>query len=125
MSTSCLGSDSISTLNCELRATGGTLGTERSRTSLLVTPAAMVVNLLVRGQYDVIESMTEGRNLSSEALRRAIDAYGRRLVSIPDTEWEAFEATPVPDSTPTVYRAAVRLWTQEEGESDLTIQLAF
>jgi hypothetical protein len=44
-----LGWDSPSTLNCESRAAGGTL-TERSRVSLLATPAAMVVNLLVREQ---------------------------------------------------------------------------
>jgi hypothetical protein len=99
--------------------------TERSRTSLLATPAAMDVNLLVREQYDVVEAMTEGRNLSSDALRRAIEQYGRRLVSIPDNERDAFEPRRVPDSTPTLYHAAVHLWTQEEGQSDLTVQLAF
>ena len=83
----------------------------------------VIVDLLVRREYDVVERMTKGDRMSAAAMSQAISQYGRRLVR-PDPAdwWPLVEITPVSVEHGMVHVAAP-LWTAEEGRSDLTLEL--
>jgi hypothetical protein len=82
------------------------------------------VDLLVRRDYSTIERMTRGRRLSATDLERAVSEYRRKLVNPDGGWWESVEVTPIRSADQSsAYHVAVPLWTQEEGRSDLTLEL--
>ena len=95
---------------------------ERELTRMLAVGCAMAATQLVHGDYDVLEAMTRGRHLSEEELRRAVADYGRRLVEVPEGEWEYLDWRRVPGAEPPTYDVSVPMWT-EQGECDLTLEL--
>jgi hypothetical protein len=88
-----------------------------------VTAVQAVVDLLVRKEYGVIEKMTRGRRLPAEELRRAVEGYGGKLVPPPDDAWRSLEVIAVRHQDIPEYFIAIPLWTEEEGRSDLTLEL--
>jgi hypothetical protein len=82
-----------------------------------------IVDLLVRGEYETVERITEGFRMSAGEIEKGIADYGRTLVA-PDVSawWPLVIVTPV-TSEPGKYHVAVPLWTAEEGRSDLSIEL--
>jgi hypothetical protein len=82
-----------------------------------------VFDLLVRGEYEAVERMTEGDRMSAGEISEAISEFGRTLVR-PDTEewWPLVVVTPVTAERGKLHVAAP-LWTAEEGRSDLTLEL--
>jgi hypothetical protein len=88
----------------------------------LRTAVSIAVNLLVNGEYQVLESLTQGHFLSAAQLGRAIDDYGRRLIRPPDSAFEHLGLVQTPDIEPATFQVAFPLWT-EEGPSDLTLEL--
>jgi hypothetical protein len=91
--------------------------------SQIRTAVSMTVNLLVRGQYDVLESMTRGKWLSAGQLRQAVTEYPHRLVQPPDSAWENLDVMHAMDLEPATFLVDFPLWTDDEGLSDLTLQL--
>ena len=89
--------------------------------SAIEVAARIVVALLVGGKYDVVEAMTRGRRLSSQALRTAVEDYGRTLVDVPEEAWSVDVAPMDEEGT---FHLIVDLWTREEGRSDLSLELA-
>lgn len=85
--------------------------------------ASTVVNLLVRRQYDVLESMTGGRWLSAVQIREGVEEYGRTLSRPPESAWVELDIAQFPDTEPPMFHTIVPLWTEEEGQSDLTLEL--
>ena len=83
---------------------------------------AVIVDLLVRGEYETVERVTRARRLTSRELADAVARYGRTLVTPRAGWWESVEITPV-RAQGRVFHAAVPLWTAEEGRSDLTLEL--
>jgi hypothetical protein len=84
-----------------------------------------VAALLVRGEYEAVERMTDGDRLTAARLRSVVEEYGRTLTAPgPDGDWwshaEVFE---VKNAARPVLAVDVDLWTEEEGRSDLTLQL--
>lgn len=86
------------------------------------TAVGVVVGLITRGEYDVVESLTRGRRLSAGSLREAVETYGRSLVPPPEGWTQVVDVVPV-ETTPGTYFVAAPLWTAEEGRSDLTLEL--
>jgi hypothetical protein len=86
------------------------------------TAVRIVVGLLVKQQYDVVESMTRGRRLKAEHLAEAVSTYGRTLVERGSDWWSTVDVTPVRVS-PGTFHVAAPLWTAEEGRSDLTLEM--
>jgi hypothetical protein len=83
----------------------------------------VIVDLLVRRQYDVAAATARGHRLNGDDLRRAVNDYGRTL-TMPETDVLANAVvTPIVESTMPAYHVALPLWTQEEGLSDLTLEL--
>jgi hypothetical protein len=87
------------------------------------TVVSIAVNLLVRGEYDTLESMTRGRWLSAPQLRQAVSDYPHRLVTPPDSAWDELDVLHADDLEPPTFLVDFPLWTEDEGISDLTIQL--
>jgi hypothetical protein len=89
----------------------------------LVTAARIVVDLLVRGEYEAVERLSGGRRLSAPEMRAAVEGYGRHLVMPPDAEWRQLDAVRISGSEPPSHHVVVPLWTAEEGRSDLSLEL--
>jgi hypothetical protein len=84
-----------------------------------------VVTLLARGEYEELETLTEGRRLTAGEMAGAIEEHGARLVVPPREAYADLE--PVELATgPEVERAlhvSVPLWTAQEGRSKLEARL--
>lgn len=87
------------------------------------TAIRIVVDLLVRGEYETIERLDRGGRISATDLARAVDDYGRTLSPVPPDWWQTVTVTPIAGSAGRAVHAAAPLWTLEEGRSDLTLEL--
>ena len=79
-----------------------------------------VVELLVHGDYAAIERRTGGVRLHAEHLAEAVAEYGRRLV-VPPAGAAPLDVIEFQDGSG--WAVVVDLWTTEEGESDLSLEL--
>lgn len=92
--------------------------TEAARAAVIA-----VLNLLIRGEYIALANMTGNRRLTAEMLERAIRTYGKTLT------WPTGSTLPpdldeIDDVTdPRKSHYVMTLWTEEEGESDLSLEL--
>jgi hypothetical protein len=75
---------------------------------------------LVRGEFEALEALDQRDRLSADGLKQALSDYGRTLVE-PDADWwGSAEVTPIQAGE---FHVAAPLWTEEEGRSDLTLEL--
>ena len=81
-----------------------------------------VIFLLVTGEYEELERLTVGVRLTASEISTAIRQYDRRLVHPPPSAHEALDTVLVINSTPPQWSVRMRLWTAEEGTSDLTLE---
>ena len=81
-----------------------------------------VVELLVAGQYHDIEALTDGVRLKKNEIEAGVLEYGRRLVAPPDGSYKLIDVVPITKTSPPEYSIRFRLYTEEEGRSDLEIQ---
>lgn len=97
-----------------------------SLTDEIATELNIVLGLLVDGEYKTLESMTKGKNLTAAEMREAIESYGRTLTLPPEGELppdlDVFELDGPP---PRRIFAVMPLMTEEEGRSDLSVELTF
>jgi hypothetical protein len=61
--------------------------------------------------------------LTSDDLRTVIRDYGRKLVSPPANAYEDLDAVQVKGAGVPTWLVRAPLWTEEEGRSDLTLEL--
>lgn len=84
----------------------------------------VAVGLLVDGEYDALAQMTHGERLSEAEIRSAVEDYGRTLILPPGGDVAPYvDRYEVADTEPRQVNLDVDLWTQEEGRSDLTLEL--
>jgi hypothetical protein len=81
-----------------------------------------ITDLLVAGDYQAVERMTDGRRLTADQIEQAVLDYGNTLVPLPPEALDRVDVYPF-NSDPTSCRAEVDLWTREEGRSDLTLEV--
>lgn len=81
-----------------------------------------VLRLLARCEYETLEAVTRGKRLAATEIRHAIEEYGRTIVMPPDIFPSDLEFYGEPDENRSVL-AVMSLWTEEEGRSDLSIEL--
>jgi hypothetical protein len=88
-----------------------------------VNVVRVVVALLVRGDYEDLETLTEGRRLSASGMAAAV--AGHDLISPPEDAFTGLEATAV-EQVPADERAfqvAFPLWTARDARSSLEMRL--
>lgn len=96
-----------------------------ARNPEFLTLVSTIVNLIVRGEYEVVEAMTRGQRLSANDLEDAVRAYGRHLIPPPPGSWAKLHVVAVKRriGRREAYVAVVPMWTEEEGESDVALEL--
>jgi hypothetical protein len=88
------------------------------------TALRTVLGLLVDGEYEVLDAMTNGKALSAAEMREAVESYGRTLVLPPDGNLPAdLDVFEVAGSLPRRLAVVMPLTTKEEGRSDLSVEL--
>ncbi|TDD63624.1 hypothetical protein E1293_42840 [Actinomadura darangshiensis] len=90
-----------------------------------VNAVRLVVALLVRGEYEDLETLTEGRRLSASGMADAITGYGCDLISPPEDAFGELTLTGVEQvsAEERVFRVEFPLWTAQEGRSRLRLRL--
>lgn len=84
---------------------------------------ATVVDLLVDGDYESLETMSRGRRMSASDLQGAVADYGRTLVPLPPEALESLDVVAIDGAVRPTVSVVVDLWTEEDGRSDLSIEL--
>ncbi|WP_039145639.1 DUF7668 domain-containing protein [Leisingera sp. ANG-DT] len=83
----------------------------------------LVVQMLVEGDFDSIEKLSGGNRLSAADISSAVEEYGRTLISPPEESYSNIDAVQIEDELPSMWSVRFHLWTEEEGQSDLSIVL--
>lgn len=89
----------------------------------LKQPVRQVIELLVEQKYSELESLTKGIRLTAEDVRQAIATYDEKLVMPPDDSYRLMSVVRVRGAEPPKWSVAMPLWTENEGCSDLSIEL--
>lgn len=84
---------------------------------------ASIIQLLVNSKFEAIEQLTKGVRLPADQIQYAIEQYGRKLVSPPVEAFELMDVIKVQGHEPQTWSVNMPLWTEEEGRSDLSIEL--
>lgn len=82
-----------------------------------------MVDQLAHGDYELVVQRCARSRLTSNDLRMAIHHYGRKLVSPPKDAYQHLDVVQVKGATVPTWSVRVPLWTEEEGRSDLTLEL--
>jgi hypothetical protein len=85
----------------------------------LIELVERIVADLAAGRFDLLGHDGRAGRCKPEDLRREIARYGRTLVPLPEG-WVRFTSLYGPEGARSL---DVDLWTEEEGRSDLTLQL--
>src|SRR5690606_5782675 len=109
-----------------VRAGGGTVRRMLPREG--VNAVRVVVGLLVRGDYEELETLTEGRRFSAAEMADAIAGRGLDLIDPPEDAYDAVDAVEVPGTGPAAggrraFGVTFPLWTAQEGRSALALRL--
>ncbi|MBO0728544.1 MAG: hypothetical protein J2P57_04745 [Acidimicrobiaceae bacterium] len=67
--------------------------------------------------------MSHGRRLTAGDLAEAVYSWGRTLVAPPAGQLEGADVVAVEGTDPQRWSVWLRLWTAEEGRSDLTLEV--
>jgi hypothetical protein len=82
-----------------------------------------IVEQLVLGDYDRVIGLSKKTRVTSEQLARVIREYGRKLTMPPGHDYQDLDAVRVTGASVPTWSVRVPLWTEEEGRSDLTLEL--
>lgn len=89
----------------------------------LISTVERIINLLVKKRYAEIALLTKKVRLNETQIGEAVSEYGRTLVGPPPSFHEHIDIIPVTNSTPQRWSVVFPLWTLEEGESDLSVEI--
>lgn len=95
--------------------------TEETRQRLEAT-VRHVLDLLVSKDYQAIETLTGGVSIKKNEIEAGVLEYGRRLTTPPTGAYGLVDVVPISNASPSEYSIRFRLYTEEEGRSDLEIQ---
>jgi hypothetical protein len=85
---------------------------------------AALVRDLAAGEYETLERDGRAGRLTANELRQAVDGYPATLIPLPDDAFDvAGDAYVIAGSDPPEWAIDQDMWTTEEGQSDLTLQV--
>jgi len=82
-----------------------------------------VVNRLTEGDFEAAVTACSVSRLTVEDLRQVIYDYGRTFIEPPENAYCNLDAVAVRGSTLPTWSVRAPLWSHEEGQSDLTLEL--
>jgi hypothetical protein len=83
----------------------------------------LIATMLVHADYDNLENLTDGRRLTATEIVEGVREYGRTLVMPPENAFDNLDVIEVEGANPREWSVNLNLWTAEEGQSDLTLEL--
>lgn len=90
----------------------------------IVLTIKKIVELLVLKRYIELEQLTGGVRLNATEIEQAIYDYDGVLVMPPDGDFENnVDAIEITESSPKSWSVRYDLWTEEEGRSDLSLEV--
>lgn len=90
---------------------------------LLENAVREIVNRLANCEYREAVDLCVSSRLTATDLRDTIADYGRTLVALPAAAYQHLDAVKINDRSKHKWSLRIPLWTQEEGRSDLTLEL--
>jgi hypothetical protein len=81
-----------------------------------------IVDLLVQRDYAALERLSHGARLQAHEMEEGVREYGRTLIMPPGDAFARADVIPISGAAPPAYSVRFRLYTQEEGLSDLELQ---
>ena len=82
-----------------------------------------MMDQLAREDYESVVRRCVKSRLTSSDLRTVIRDYGRKVVSPPPDAYKKLDAVRVKGAAAPTWSVRAPLWTEEEGRSDLTLEL--
>jgi hypothetical protein len=82
-----------------------------------------IVSLLVADRMEEIQRIDRGGRMKADEWRTTIAEYGRTLRKPPPGDFESSDVIPLRGQEGSAWSVWYRLWTVEEGKSDLGVQL--
>jgi hypothetical protein len=82
-----------------------------------------MVDRLAREDYESLIQHCSKSRLTSDDLRSVVHDYGRKLVSPPSDAYKDLDSVEVNSATVPKWSIRAPVWTREEGQSDLTLEL--
>lgn len=82
-----------------------------------------VVHLLVTHRYYELEVLTGGVRLSGAEIQTGVEGYGRRLIDPPEEAYGLLHAVRVLTAEHETWFVRMPLWTEQEGRSDLEVEM--
>lgn len=90
---------------------------------MLQKQVGQIIKLLTEEKYSEIELLTGGIRLPKEQLRKAIEQYGRKLITPPSDAYNFMDVVVIRGASTPSWSVTMPLWTKEEGRSDLSLEL--
>jgi hypothetical protein len=95
--------------------------TEEAKSKIRFT-VRHLVELLVARDYQALEKLSNSVRLKAEEIESGVLDYGYTLILPHQEAYDKIDIIPINNSLPSEYSIRFRLFTKEEGESDLEIQ---
>jgi hypothetical protein len=83
-----------------------------------------LVSLLSQGRFDEVIRLAPGSRVSAVQLQEEVSQYGRHLVPLPLGAYKLIDYVGVVGTSPLEWSVVVPLFTEEEGRSDLSLELS-
>lgn len=82
-----------------------------------------IITMLVKEDYQALESLSNGIRLTSLEIETAVKEYPGTIVMPLESAFENIDVIEISGSEPKEWSVNFDLWTAEEGRSDLTLEL--
>jgi hypothetical protein len=86
---------------------------------------AVIVDKLVKKEYAGLESLSKGIRLHAEHIEAGVSEYGGTVTHPPEDAYSDVDVIQISGKAPPMYSIRFRLYTEEEGQSDLEVQATF
>ncbi|MCC5847773.1 MAG: hypothetical protein JJU29_06720 [Verrucomicrobia bacterium] len=84
-----------------------------------------IVQAISNNNYEKITEITNNQRVSSKVIKSEIEEYGRTICVPNQDVFKNIDIVYVEDSNPNQYSVRFDLYTEEEGLSDLTLEMTF
>ena len=82
-----------------------------------------IVNTISDGDFENVIAQCSTSRLSADDLQSVFKDYGRSFIRPPENAYENLDAVAIQNATTATWSVRAPLWSQEEGRSDLTVEL--
>lgn len=88
---------------------------------------SLIVQLIARlaaGKYEELIHFAPQSRVSAQEIESAVKQYGRHLIPMPSSAHKLIDYVAIHNAVPPKWSIVVPLFTEEEGRSDLTLELS-